>query len=134
MGEEAVAPDVAFTVEMSQTGTPQLRVRIKDRNIPIDISSAQAAALGQALLATSVLCSPDNPRPPNGARIETCHLPLVGWRVGITDDQRWPVLGLKLRGGAELTIRLMPKDAFGCGRQLQQVAGLFARPPGTPVS
>ena len=131
MGETTMAPAVAFRVEMGQSGEPQLHVRANDRDVPIDISPAQAAALGQALLATSVLCSPNNPRPPNRARIETCPLPLVAWRVGTMDNQSWPALGLKRRGGADLAIRLMPKDALECGQQLQRVAELFARPPGT---
>jgi hypothetical protein len=134
MRENTATPGIAFTVEMSQTGEPQLHLKIRDKDIPVDITPTQAAALGQALLATSVLCSPNNPRPPNGLKIETCQLPLIGWRVGTMDDRSWPVLGLKLRGGAELAIRLMPKDAVECGQHLQRVAGLFERPPGTSVS
>lgn len=127
MDDTTVAPAVAFSVEMSQTGEPQLHVRVNDRDIPINISPAQAAVLGQALLATSVLCAPSNPQPPNGARIESCELPLAGWRVVTMDNQRWTVLGLKLHGEAELAIRMLPQDALECGQQLQQVAAAIDR-------
>ena len=122
MDQTPTPSPVAFSVEIGPDGALQLHVRANGRDIPVAIDPSQAAVLGQALLAASALCAPGRPQPQAGARIEGAHLPLDGWRVGGLNDGSWQLLGLRLRGGAELSIRMTPRDAEACGRKLCAVA------------
>jgi hypothetical protein len=117
-------PAVEFAIETGPGHSLQLQVQAAGRIIALPIDAGQAAQLGRALLAASVLCDPRCPPPPPGSTITTCRLPAIGWRVGAIEHGSRPVLDLRLVSGAELSILLTPRSALACGEQLQMTAKL----------
>ncbi|GEP04297.1 hypothetical protein [Methylobacterium oxalidis] len=123
---------VELSVEAGPGTGLQLTVRAGGRTIGLPIDADQAARLGEALLAASVLCGPLCPPLPLGSRITRGRVPAASWRVGAIDRGRRPVLDVRLVSGAELSIMLTPDSAVACGEELAMTGRLALVPEDGP--
>lgn len=108
-------PPVSYALEVDE-GTLQLRIQVGPKSIPVAITPEQAAVLGQALIAASVLYADGREAPPG--RIDRCDLPVLAWRTGVIKDHGLAVLLADLLGGAQVTLQFQPDVAVNCGRSL----------------
>lgn len=113
--EPGRSPPVAYAVE-AEEGALRLRIQVGPRSIPVAITPDQAAVLGQALLAASVLYAEGREAPPG--RIDRCDLPVLAWRTGVIKDHGLAVLIADVLGGAQVTLQFQPDVAVNCGRSL----------------
>jgi hypothetical protein len=86
------------------------------------LAPEQAAALGQSLLAASVVCHGGPPKPKPGTPIKDCHFPVEQWTTGTSNVNAEPVLVLRVAGGISLVFQFPKQSAQDCGRALQQTA------------
>jgi hypothetical protein len=112
-------PQITFSVEMAPAQKLRLTVRVKGNEFPLDITPAQAAELGRALLAASFAATLPDPLPA-GTLIKTCEFPVLDWGVGTSKGTGAPILGLRLAGGAELVFALEPSAAQACAKSLAE--------------
>ncbi len=114
-------PAITFNVEIGPNSNPLMRVRIRDKDFPLELSASQASQLGRALLAISAVCNNASP-PPEGTRIENCHFPVVKWATGHSNSNGLPILLVEVPGGAELILQFDPQTAQVCGASLAGTA------------
>lgn len=111
------SPSIEFSVAFEE-GSLSLNVSVGPKTVPVPMTPEQAAVVGPALVAASVLANgPDGERPPDGA-IEGRTLPVSGWQTGFIKDLGAAVLIVDLPGGAQLTLQFTPALAAGCGAAL----------------
>ncbi|MDR7037777.1 hypothetical protein J2X36_002528 [Methylobacterium sp. BE186] len=125
-------PTVELSVEAGPPNSVQIQVHAGGKNIALPISPNQAAILGQALLAASVLCDPRCSSVAPGSKISNGRLPAASWRVGAIDHGARPILDVRLVSGAVLSILLTPSSAIECGEQLQMMGRLSLAPESGP--
>jgi hypothetical protein len=121
MSSEAQRPQIDFAVEVGPQHRPILKVRIKDSEIPLGLSVAQAGELGRALLAVSAVCSSPAPQP-EGTRIANCHFPVVKWATGRSHANGLPILMVEIVGGIQLAFQFEPRTGEECGNSLRAAA------------
>lgn len=111
------SPGIEFSVEF-EDGSLFLKVSVGQKTVPVPVTPEQAAVLGPALLAASVLANgPGGEKPPEGA-VEGRTLPVSAWQTGLIKDVGAAVLIADLAGGAQLTLQFTPALAVGCGEAL----------------
>ena len=118
-------PKIEYVVEIAPAESLRLKVRIRDREIPLTMSPEQAGLVGRALLAASVI-SRAGELPPEGTVIESCHFPVLRWGTGSSTNNGLPVLLVELPGGTQLTLQFDQQTALQCGAGLVRAG---AEPP-----
>jgi hypothetical protein len=115
--------EIAFAVEIGPKNKPTLKVKVRDREIPLGLTAAQAGELGRALLAVSAVCSSAAPHS-EGTRIDNCHFPVVKWATGRSQNDGLPILVVEVTGGTQLALQFEPKLAEECAASLRAAASL----------
>ena len=90
--------EIAFAVEIGPKNKPILKVKVRDHEIPLGLTAAQAGELGCALLAVSAVCSSAAAHP-KGTRIDNCHFPVMKWATGRSQSNGLPILVVEVTGG-----------------------------------
>ena len=119
MDQPSTAPTVELEVRISSDGKPELWVQVGIKRIPLEITSEQATVAGIALLSAGLLCSPGGPQGPKDKKIESCPLPVAGFRVGTSNNGDWCALLIKLAGGGEFTLKFPPEGTRECAKALE---------------
>ena len=112
---------ITFAVEVGPENRPVMKVRVKEKEIPLGLSPAQAGELGRALLAASAICSSPAPRP-QGTRIDNCHFPVVKWATGRSQANGLLILVLETVGGTQLAFQFDRSNAEACATSLRTAA------------
>ncbi len=137
MSAELPKPEIAFAVEVGPHNMPTMKVRLRNKDVPIGLSAAQAGELGRALLAVSAVCSSDAPHP-EGTRIDNCHFPVLKWATARSQSNGLPILIVELTGGTQLALQFEPKIAKECavalGSAAERLSGNPANAPKVPRS
>ena len=114
-------PQIDFSVEMAPSRKALLRLHIKDRQFPLEISGDQAGRLGIALLTASAACKAPS-LPAEGTPIENCHFPVLKCATAISNANGRPLLVLTLAGENQLVLQFDAKHAGLCGDSLKAAA------------
>lgn len=111
-------PGIEFTVEVGTDGEPRLRITAGGHDFPMQLTSAQAAELGQALLTASVICHPKPNSLMEGMLIPEAPLPLVRWAAGRSRATGLAIAQMETRGGTTLRFKMHPQTAGEFGLAL----------------
>jgi hypothetical protein len=114
-------PQIAFAVEVGPQNRPIMKVRVKEQEIPLGLTAAQAGELGRALLAASAVCSSSAP-PPAGTRLTNCHFPVLKGATGRSHANGLPLLIVEVMGGTQLALQFGPRSAEECATSLAAAA------------
>ena len=117
MSTASEPPQIQFVVEVGAQNQPMMKVKVKDKVVPMSLSSAQAGELGRALLAVSAVSS-SSMMHPEGTRIQNCHFPVVKWATGQSHTNGLPILVLETVGGTQLAFQFEKHTAEECGEAL----------------
>lgn len=119
--------EIAFAVEIGPKNKPTLKVKVRDREILLGLTAAQAGELGRALLAVSAVCSSAAPHS-EGTRIDNCHFPVVKWATGRSQNNGLPILVVEVTGGTQLALQFERKLAEECAASLLAAASPAVAP------
>jgi hypothetical protein len=119
MDQPSTAPTLKLEVMISSVGTPVLWLEAGSKRIPLQLTSEQATATGLALLSVGFLCTSGGPQGPKDQKIESCPLPVVGFRAGLSENSNWCSLQVKLAGGGELMLGFPPDGTRECAKALE---------------
>ncbi|MET0531192.1 MAG: hypothetical protein ABW003_23140 [Microvirga sp.] len=125
--------EIAFAVEIGPKNKPILKVKVRDHEIPLGLTAAQAGELGCALLAVSAVCSSAAAHP-EGTRIDNCHFPVMKWATGRSQSNGLPILVVEVTGGTQLALQFAPKIAEECAASLRAAAALATAPKASVLS
>lgn len=116
---------IAYKIVYKDEKSVEFLVEAAGRDAPlVDITFTpdQAAALGRAMLAASVVCKAGPPKPAQGSLIHDCHFPVERWDVGFSNLNKQPILALTVAGGAQLVFQFTHDGAQAVGAALDKEA------------
>ena len=118
---EQAKTQLAYKIIYKDEGSVAFLVQAGGREAPlvdITFTPEQAAALGRAMLAASVVCKAGPPKPAPGALIHDCHFPVERWDVGFSNVNKQPILALTVTGGAQMVFQFTHDGARAAGAAL----------------
>lgn len=116
---------VHLHVEIGSSNTVVMRYG----DLTLSLSPEASSKLGRALVAAATAVSSPE-KPDAGFHVVDAHLPVVGWRTGMSNVNFEPILMLEIVGGLWLSFQ-MPSPAAGeIATALSATVTNTKRPPG----
>lgn len=120
---------VHLHVEIGSSNTVLMRYG----DLMLSLSPEASSKLGRALIAAATAVS--SPEPPDaGFHVVDAHLPVTGWRTGVSNINLEPILMLEVIGGLWLSFQVPPTAAREVAAALSATGTSAGRPAGQLLS
>lgn len=120
---------IQLNVEIGSGGTVVMRYG----DLTLSLAPDASQRLGRALIAAATAISAAEPPAP-GFHVMDAHLPVTGWRTGVSNINLEPILMLEVVGGLWLSFQVPPAAAHEVATALSATGTSAGRPPGQLLS